>query len=357
MELKKYFSFFVALIVLFSLGFSGTKSFAATKIDQDELNAYLSEVRMTQEELEEYLAYYDISLNELESVEELRDTLGPAVTPKTLQALLKEYEMTEAELTELLIDYGELEEGDSIIDTFHFIYDIEDIIDLEMGYDDEEMEYDDEEILDLMDGLFSEIDLTDEELDRFMNHLLPIVEDPSFEDRLMAISDRMDQLDYFETIDELSAEQVAELLSIYNDLQNLLQIQFKFALIQDGVTTNLSLEALFQLKELTNASLLVSIYDLKGNLLLDFKLTGEMIGSDLVKETGNDIKQSTEVISKVVEVKKEKKKPEKHAKPVHKTEKGGVLPKTAGNYLFGALIGLVMMGIAFGLIRKARLAN
>ncbi|WP_307266603.1 processed acidic surface protein [Peribacillus sp. V2I11] len=352
--MKKYFSFFVALIVLFSLGLSGTKGFAATKINQDELNAYLSEVRMTQEELEEYLSYYALTLNELESVEELRDTLGQTVTPETLQNLLKEYEMTEAELTELLIEYGELEEGDSIIDTFHFIYDIEDIIDLEMGYDEEEMEYDEEEIIDLMDGLFTEIGLTDEELDRFMNHLSPIVEDPSFEDRLMAISDRMDQLEYFETIDELSAEQVAELLSIYKDLQSLLQIQFKFALIQDGVTTNLSLEALFQLKELTNASLLVSIYDLNGNFLLDFTLTGEMIGSDLVKETGNDIKQSTQVISKVVEVKKEKKKP---AKPEHKTEKGGVLPKTAGNYLFGALIGLVLMGIAFGLIRKARLTN
>jgi processed acidic surface protein len=354
MGVKKFFSFFVALIVLFSLGLSGTKAFAATKINQDELNAYLSEIRMTQEELEEYLSYYDLSLNELKSVEELRDTLGPTVTPETIQNLLKQYEMTEAELKELLIEYGEMEEGDSIIDTFHFIYDIEDIIDLEMDYDEEEMEYDDEEIIDLMDGLFTEIGLTDEELDRFMNHLLPIVEDPSFEARLMAISDRMDQLEYFETIDELSAEQVAELLSIYNDLQNLLQIQFKFALIQDGVTTNLSLEALFQLKELTNASLLVSIYDLNGNFLLDFTLTGEMIGSDLVKETGNDIKQSTEVISKVVEVKKEKKKP---TKPEHKTEKGGVLPKTAGNYLFGALIGLMLMGIAFGLIRKARFTN
>ncbi|MFJ7308558.1 processed acidic surface protein [Peribacillus frigoritolerans] len=352
--MKKYFSFFVALIVLFSLGSSGTKGFAATKIDQDELNAYLSEVRMTQEELEEYLSYYELTLNELESAEELRDTLGPTVTPETLQNLLKEYEMTEAELTELLMEYGELEEGDSIIDTFYFIYDIEDIIDLEMDYDEEEMEYDEEEISDLMDGLFTEIGLTDEELDRFMNHLLPIVEDPSFESRLMAISDRMNQLEYFETIDELSAEQVAELLSIYNDLQSLLQIQFKFALIQDGVTTNLSLEALFQIKELTNASLLVSIYDLNGNFLLDFTLTGEMIGSDLVKETGNDMKQSTEVISKVAEVKKDKKKP---AKPEHKTEKGGVLPKTAGNYLFGALCGLVLMGIAFGLIRKARLTN
>ncbi|MBD8137157.1 processed acidic surface protein [Bacillus sp. CFBP 13597] len=352
--MERYFSFFVALIVLFSLGSSGTKGFAATKINQDELNAYLSEVRMTQEELEEYLSYYDLTLNELKSAEELRETLGPAVTPETLQNLLKQYEMTEAELTELLMEYGELEEGDSIIDTFHFIYDIEDIIDLEMDYDEEEMEYDEEEISDLMDGLFTEIGLTDEELDRFMNHLLPIVEGPSFESRIMAISDRMNQLEYFETIDELSAEQVAELLSIYNDLQSLLQIQFKFSLIQDGVTTNLSLEALFQLKELTNASLLVSIYDLNNHFLLNFTLTGEMIGSDLVKETGNDMKQSTEVISKVAEVKKEKKKP---SKPEHQTEKGGVLPKTAGNYLFGALCGLVLMGIAFGLIRKARLTN
>ena len=82
------------------------------------------------------------------------------------------------------------------------------------------MDYDEEEIIDLMDGLFTDIGLTDEELDRFMNHLLPIIEDPSFEARLMAISDRMNQLDNFETIDELSAEQVAELLSIYNDVQD-----------------------------------------------------------------------------------------------------------------------------------------
>lgn len=86
--MKKYFSFFVALIVLFSLGSSGTIGFAATKINQDELNAFLSEVRMTQEELEEYLSYYDLTLNELKSAEELRETLGPAVTPETYRIYL-----------------------------------------------------------------------------------------------------------------------------------------------------------------------------------------------------------------------------------------------------------------------------
>ncbi|MFD9625997.1 processed acidic surface protein [Peribacillus muralis] len=355
--MKRVFSFFVALIVLFSVGSIGAKGFAATKIDQAELNGYLTEVRMTQKEMEDYLAYYDLTLNDMESVEELRDTLGPTVTPETLKQLLKDYDMTEAELTELLIDYGELEKGESIIDTFHFIYDIEDIIDLEMGYEDEELEFNDEELQDLMAGLFTEIGLTDEELERFMKHLMPLVEDPSFEDRLMALSDRMDKLADFETIDQLSAAQVAELLSIYNDLQNLLQVQFKFALIQDGVTTNLSLEALFKLKDLTNASLLVSIYDLKGNLLLDFILTGEMIGSDLVKETGNDMKQSTKVISKVADVKAKADVKKDKKRPIHKTEKGGLMPKTAGNYLLGSLIGLAMMITAFGIIRKARLTS
>ena len=83
-----------------------------------------------------------MTLDELESVAELRDTLGPTVTPETLHNLLNEYEMTEEELTDLLIEYGELEEGESIIDTFHFIYDIEDLINLEMDYDEEDMEYD-----------------------------------------------------------------------------------------------------------------------------------------------------------------------------------------------------------------------
>ncbi|MGE7603323.1 processed acidic surface protein [Peribacillus sp. NPDC097675] len=344
--MKRIFSFFIACVIIFSLGFGGNHGFAATKINQDELNTYLAEIRMSQAELIDYLAYYDLTMADFESVEDLRDTCGPAATPETLQELLNDYEMTEKELTNLLMDYGELEEGDSILDTFHFIYDIEDIIDLDS---EEDMDYEDEDLIDLMDDLFTEIDLTEEELERFMNHLLPIVEEPTFEDRLMTIADKMEQLEAFETIDELSAAQVAEMLSIYDELQNLLQIQFKFSLTHEGVTSTLSLESLFKLEDLTNASLLVSIYDLSGNLLLDFNLTGEMIGSDLVKDTGNDLKQTTKVISKVAEVKKEK--------PKHKTEKGALMPKTSGNYLFGALIGLAMIALAFRFIRKAMLVK
>ena len=346
MILKRFLSFIVASVIIFTFGFGGDKGFAAMKINQDELNAYLAEIRMTEDELKEYLDYYDLTLKDFDSLEELRDTCGPIVTPESLQELLDEYEMTEEEVTSLLVEYGEMEKGETILDSFHFIYDIQDIIDIDLESD---MDYADEDLLDLMDGLFTEVDLTEEELDRLMNHLLPIVEDPSFESRLMAIADKMEQLEYFDTIDELSAEQVAEMLSIYNELQNLLQIQFKFSLTHEGVTSTLSLESLFQLEDLTNASLLVSIYDLSGNLLLDFKLTGEMIGSNLVKETGNDLKQTTKVITKVADVKQEK--------PTHKTEKGALMPKTSGNYLFGALIGLVMIALAYRLIRKATLVK
>ena len=74
-----------------------------------------------------------------------------------------------------------------------------------------------------------------------------------------------------------------------------------------------------------------------------------MIDSNLVKETGNDIKESTKVITKVAELKKEK--------PTHKTEKGALMPKTSGNYLFGTLIGLVMIALAYRLFRKVILVK
>ena len=51
---------------------------------------------MTQAELEDYLLYYEITLDEYESIDELRDMLGPALNPESLQTLLDDYDMTEA---------------------------------------------------------------------------------------------------------------------------------------------------------------------------------------------------------------------------------------------------------------------
>ena len=61
----------------------------------------------------------------------------------------------------------------------------------------------------------------------------------------MALGDRMMQFEEFETLDDLTAEQVAELLSIYDELQNLFQVQFKYSLVSNDQSTSLSTEELF----------------------------------------------------------------------------------------------------------------
>ena len=99
----------------------------------------------------------------------------------------------------------------------------------------------------------------------------------------MALGDRMMQFEEFETLDDLTAEQVAELLSIYEDLQSIFQVHFKYNLINNGTSTSLSTDELFRLEELNDAKLNISIYDVNGNLLLYFVITGEMFDSYLIQ--------------------------------------------------------------------------
>jgi len=336
--MQKFLSIILATVLFFTL--TSSPGYTAASLSQQDLEDYLTEVDMTQTELEEYLDYYGVELEEFSSIDELRDMLGPALTQANLEDLLNEYDMTEEELTALLIEYGEMEEGETILDSFYFVSDIELLIlfDQDMG---------DIDSAELLDGL-AEFDIHEEELERLFTYLEPIFEQPGFEDQLMALVDRMLQFEEFETLDDLTVEQIAELFSIYNDVQDLLQVEFKFDLIKDGVTTPISIQELYSMEELQDASLRISIHDLNGNLLLDLIVTSEMFGSDLIKETAQSLKETPEVI-------KEIKSKAKTNKTVPKTVKGGLLPNTAGNYAMNAILGLLLVGLAFVLFRKARM--
>lgn len=328
--MKKILSAFLASMLLLLL--ASPSGFAA--INQTDLDSYLTEINMTQAELEDYLLYYEITLDEYESIDELRDMLGPALNPESLQTLLDDYDMTEAELTSLLIEYGEMEQGEQILDTFHFVSDIENIILLDQGLGDVDW-------TELFDGLSSEFGLEEAEFERLFDYLEPVFEAPGFEEQFMALGDRMMQFEEFETLDDLTAEQVAELLSIYDDLQNILQVHFQYTLINNGTSTSLSTEELFKLTELNDAKLNIAIYDINGNPLLDLVITGDMFDSYLIQEVGQDLKEAPSIIEQV--------------KSAPRTVKGGLLPKTAGNYFFYTVMGLLMMGCAYILFKRAKL--
>lgn len=325
----------IATVLSTLLLFGGSFS-AQAAVNANELQSYLQEIELTSEELNTYLASFDLTISDFEDVEELRDTLGPRVSTESLNQLLADYEMTRAELEALLKEYDELEEGKTIEETFLFIYDIEDIMLLDTDFGDI-----DEEILGELEAFFAEFGITEAELTKLVEHIEQVVEqDPALLDKLASLSERMVVFEEFETIDELSSAQVSELLSITDELKNLLQLDFSFYLVKDGVKTPISYQNLLNLKETNGASLLVEVYNTAGELLLDFILTGDMIGSDIIHESGNVIGNTKDKIE---------------SKPVNKptTVKGAKLPNTAGNYMGTFLFGLVLLGAALFTFRKA----
>ncbi|RBW68913.1 processed acidic surface protein [Bacillus taeanensis] len=394
--MKKILASVLAAVMMVTI-FPATM-FAA--VDQTELTAYLTEITMTEEELVEYLAFYDYPLEDFESVEELRDFLGPVVTEETLNELLQNYELTKEELIALLVEYGELEEGEEIADAFKFISDLDSAVYFyleeqnytpitdeslqqlldEYGLTKEELEallneYEDsleyyeyieelEYALDFymnydgelpdMSEFFTEFGLTEEELDALFTHFAEVIEgnEEAFLDQMLALNDRMMKFENFDSATELSAADIAELLSIYHEVLQLSQLKVKFYLVKDGKKEPLSLEALMKIDYLDGADLLIELYNLQGEFLADLVLTAEMFDSELLKETGEDLAETVKVVEEVKEAKEAPKQANK--KPLQKTVKGGKLPDTASDYVQNMLIGLLLIASGVFLYRKLK---
>ena len=324
----------VAAVFATMLVFGGSfPAFAA--VSPSQLEEYLKEVQLSESEFEAYLASYDLTVEDFEDVEEIRSVLGPRVTEESLGQLLEDYGMSTEELESLLAEYGELEEGKSIVESFLFISDIEEIILLE-----EEWNELDEELMIEFEELYAELGITEEELANLSAHLDRVMEDPAALEKLESLSYRMLNFGEFETTDELTPEQIAELLAIADEFKQFAQLDFSFYLVRDGAKTPISFESLMAIEDVNGESLLVEVYDNNGQLLLDAVFTGETINSDLITETGETI---TEVTDEVVS-----------SDQPASTVKGGQLPDTAGNYAGTFLFGASLLGAAYLLMRKVR---
>jgi processed acidic surface protein len=100
----------------------------------------------------------------------------------------------------------------------------------------------------------------------------------------------------------------------------------------------------------------VTLNSTDGQFLADLIVTGEMIDSETVIETGEQIEESAKEVTKTVEqpavVKPQKDSTQK--KSEHKTVKGAKLPKTASDYIPNALIGLAIALAGIFLYRRVR---
>lgn len=389
---------FSLLLLAAVLAFSVFPSFAfAIESDSKELDAFLKEINWEKQDYLDYLESKNYSWEDFDAVDEL----GTPLTEAAIPPVLKKYNLTRAELNALLEENGDIEKGQDVLDSEWLLfaeelheyvgfylsentetpltdetlqqvidaYEFESREDLESflnEYDDSINNYKTVEALEEaidnyifstdfgfeLAGLFEELGLTAEELERLEAHLktLPF-QTTEFQDRAMAISDRMMLVGDFDSAEDLSAEEIAEILDIFTDLLDLFELKTQYFLVKDSDKKEINLSTLLTLETVNGYDLLIEIYNTQGTFLADILLTADMFGSDIIKETGEDIKEAEETVV-VAPAPITKTPTSTKAAPVKQTVKGGKLPDTASPYVTNTLAGLALVLLGVVLYRR-----
>lgn len=345
---------------------------------------------------QDYIDYMDMKEWYLEDVESI-DDLGTPLSEESIGLVLEEFDLSREELNELLVEYGDIEEGQDVLEGTWIIFseDLHEYVDFylngwegtpidtenlqklltDYGLDSKEAldtllnENDDsienyEYIEDLelsvdyyvngdddsdeLFDLFTEIGLTDEEFEKLFSHLETLdFENSALIDQMIELSERMIAFENFETAEELSVEQTAELFDIMNDMLDLFELKTNYYLVKDGEKQPVSIDSLMTMDTTNGYDLLIELYNHQGTFLADVLLTADMFESGLIQETGKDMMQAEEIVT---ENPKAVEKPT--AKPLTKTIKGGELPTTASNYAGKAFAGIAFVLAGFFLFRR-----
>ncbi|MEK3854782.1 processed acidic surface protein [Cytobacillus sp. FSL H8-0458] len=365
----------------------------------DEVNEFLKETNWSEIELNDHLEYFwDMNIEDFETIEEMIEYLGEPITEENLQQLLADYGFeNEEELTALLVENGEMEPTDDVRDVFRYFdaldstvsfltytgteindetlqqllndYGLtkEELLSLLEENDDSLENYDYIEDLDIMVSIYlggdelpgedemtqilGDIDLTDEELEALFGHFMTLdFENPELLDKMMNLESRLMAFGEFDSADDLTETEIAELISIMQEMMNLFQLDAEFYLVKNGDKIHLTTAEMVALEDTNGYDLLIELYNTQGQFLADMIITSDMFSSELIEDTVTDLNQAETVIKKQDPDKV--KQVSKHVKTV----KGGKLPNTAGNYFEGVLagIGLLLIGIAILLRRKVK---
>ncbi len=339
--MKRFISLLLAVALFF--GVLPGSVFALQASDQ-ELDQFLQEIGWDKQAYLDYLESKDWSLENIDVI----DKLGTPLTEESVQQVLADYELSREELNSLLAEYGDIEAGQDVLDGTGIIFaeELDESVNFYLNELDDILN--DEDLAELS-SIFAEFGLTEAELENLFNHLETLnMEDPSLEQELLDISDRLMAFEEFETADELTAEQIAELLGAFNRLLDIFQIDTSFYLVKDGQKQPVSLQALVTMDAAGGFDLLIELYNKQGQFLADIVFTAEMFGSELITDTGKDIQQVEKLVTETKESGQVK---------APKTAKGAKLPKTAGGYLMNAALGFILLAAGTVVFRKVKSVN
>lgn len=238
---------------------------------QEEVNQILSEINWTQQQLIDYLDYYELTLDDFETVEDLRIILGTPITPENLAELLHQYEITRQEMDVVLAEFGET------LEDYYFIEDLDVALSFYLDHDSEMAEI--EEFLSL-------IGLTEEEVDALFTHFMEL-DEKKLQQQMENIITRLDPYLMMDDVTEVTEAQQDELIGLFQEIMEALQLKAQFILIDENqVETIVTFKQLMNMEELYNNDLLISLYNLQGDLILDMRLSEEMLSSEFFIESG-----------------------------------------------------------------------
>ncbi len=253
------YKFFVCL---FTIQLIYTTSVTLAAPPEEELKHYLTEIGWTKKDLAEYLNFYEIPLNELNSVAEVKNFLGTPINSENYQALLNQYNLSDSQLKELLDHYG-----DSLSE-YKFIEDLDSAAGFYVNH------------ADFMAGIESELSqfgITEQETENFFEYLSQVEEKNQNQlDQLQALDTQLEQ--FIDTIDptNLTDNDIDQMAKFLTELIDLYDIKVNIK----SNNQDISLYKLLKMKE-APGNLFFSVYGNTGKLLIDFIIPSEFF-ADIV---------------------------------------------------------------------------
>ncbi|MCM3160115.1 processed acidic surface protein [Metabacillus litoralis] len=300
------------VMVLFIAWFCLTQQTALAAPPQEDIDQILTELGWTQQDLVDYLDYYELSLDDFETAEDLRSMLGTPITDENLAELLASYEITRQEMDVVLAEFGET------LDDYYFIEDLDVALSFYLDHDGEMAEI--EEFLAL-------IGLTDEEVDSLFNHFMGLDEE-QLEQEMEGIITRLDPYLMMDDMTVLTDAQQNELVSILQDMMNVLQLDARFYLDDNnGVRTEVTFKELMNMEELYGNTLAIELYNTNGDMLLDMSLSEDMLSSEFFIESGIELAEVGDMAGELTNL-------------LHNR-----LPDTASSLWMNMLLGLLAIGV------------
>jgi processed acidic surface protein len=303
-----------------------------------KLVEYLTQVsgirgfEVDKEDLLKLMVVYEISLDDFETVVDLKDFMGDVIKSdlSNLSYFKENYELDKQELLDLLAD------NNKDINSFIYIDDLEQYLwtnsDLTPGLTDS--------ISELLPYLMKELGIDETEISKLMDHFSSLEEhmsNPDVEAKLIQTMERLSSL-ATEITDTPSNAQINEIVSLYEEVLHVFKLKVEFYLVIDGTKTSVTLAELFKMSDLDNGVLNILLLNSNGELLVDYTVSPEILES-LLANLGGYIKDAEEeIIDKV-----DNNKPAVKPSTTKSTVKGGELPVTATNTASFALVGIILL--------------